>query len=167
MADFTQNSNVKSAVRNLADPIADVTTFNGIVQSVILNNPFGCVSYMSSGVNHPPVEKTRESYTARFVYQDAEAKRVGSGSESYSTITGFNSGISAVLANTANITAHGGTVAHDAEGDGYSATLRCHDPNGELYFVTFSRERVTVSSYSDDAIRTVIETWADGVPALA
>ena len=166
MADFTENSNVKSAVRNLANPIADVTTFNGIVQSVILNNPFGCVSYMSSGVNHPPVEKTRESYTVRFVYQDTEAKRVGSGSESYNTIAGLNAGISAVLANTANIAAHCGTVLHDTEGDGYSATLRCHDPNGELYFVTFSRERVTLSSYSDDAIRTVIETWADGVPAL-
>jgi hypothetical protein len=166
MADFTQNSNVKSAVRNLANPIADVAAFDAIIQSVILNNPFGCVSYMSSGVNHPPVEKTRESYTARFVYQDTEAKKVGSGSESYNSITGLNAGIAAVLANTANVTAHGGTALHDTEGDGYSATLRCHDPNGELYFVTFSRERVTLSSYSDDAIRTVIETWADGVPAL-
>jgi len=167
MADFTENSNVKSAIRNLANPIADVTAFDAIIQSVILNNPFGCVSYMSSGVNHPPVEKSRESYTAKFVYQDAEANRVGVGSETYSTITGFNAGISAVLANSANITAHGGTAAHNAENDAFSVTLRCHDPNGEMYFVTFSRQRVTISSYSDNAIRTVIETWADGVPALA
>jgi len=53
MADFVQNINIKSAVRKLANPIADIDTFNAIVQSVILNNPFVCVSYMSSGVNQP------------------------------------------------------------------------------------------------------------------
>ena len=82
MADFVQNTNVKSAVRKLANPIADITAFNTIVQSVITSNPFGCVSYMSSGANHPPVEKTRESYTAKFVYQDSDAKTIGRGAES-------------------------------------------------------------------------------------
>jgi galactose-1-phosphate uridylyltransferase len=167
MADFTQNSNVKSAVRNLASPITDVAALDAIIQSVILNNPFGCVSYMSSGVNHPPVEKSRESYTAKFVYEDGNTKRIGVGSETYNTIDGFNNGIAAVLANSANITAHGGTVSHNAEADAYSATLRCHDPTGELYFVTFSRNRVTISSFTDESIQTVIETWADGVSALA
>ena len=166
MADFTQNSNVKSAVRNLASPITDVAALDAIIQSVILNNPFGCVSYMSSGVNHPPVEKSRESYTAKFVYEDENAKRIGVGSETYNTIDGFNNGISAVLANSANITAHGGTVSHNEEADAFSATLRCHDPTGEMYFVTFSRNRVTISSFTDESIQTVIETWADGVPAL-
>jgi hypothetical protein len=33
--------------------------------------------------------------------------------------------------------------------------------------VTFSRTRVNITSYSDDAIRTKVETWADTVPALA
>ncbi|WAC04924.1 MAG: hypothetical protein OS112_10810 [Methanoregula sp.] len=167
MADFTQNSNVKSAVRNLASPITDVAALDAIIQSVILNNPFGCVSYMSSGVNHPPVEKSRESYTAKFVYQDENAKRIGVGSETYNTIAGFNNGIAAVLANSANITAHGGTLTHNAEADTYSVTLRCHDPTGEMYFVTFSRNRVTISSFTDESIQTVIETWADGVSALA
>jgi hypothetical protein len=168
MADFTQNSNVKSAVRNLASPITDVAAFNAIIQSVILNNPFGCVSYMSSGVNHPPVEKSRESYTAKFVYQDnTSAKRIGAGSETYNTIAGFNAGIPAVLANSANVTAHGGTPVHNEEADTYSVTLRCHDPNGEMYFVSFARNRVTISSFSDASIQTVVETWADGVSALA
>jgi len=167
MADFTQNTNVKSAVRKLANPIADVDAFDAIVQSVILNNPFGCVSYMSSGVNHPPVEKSKESYTAKFVYQDAEAKRIGSGSENYNTIAGYNAGISAVLSDTANITAHGGTVARSPASDSFTATLRCHDPNGELYYLNISRQQVTLSSFEDESIQTVIETWADGVPALA
>jgi len=167
MADFTQNTNVKSAVRRLAAPIADLDAFNTIVQSVILNNPFGCVSYMSSGTNHPPVEKTKESYTAKFMYQDSDAKTVGRTSESYNTIAGFNSGISAVIANTANNTAHGGTPIHTSDADNFSATLKCHDPNGELYLVNISRQQVTISSYEDDAIRTRLETWADSVPALA
>jgi hypothetical protein len=167
MADFTQNTNVKSAVRKLANPIADIGAFNTIVQSVILNNSFGCVSYMSSGVNHPPVEKARESYTAKFVYQDAEATRIGSSSENYNSIAGYNAGIAAVLANAANSAAHGGSAIRNAEADNFSATLRCHDPNGELYNVNFSRQQVTISSYEDDSVRTRIETWADGVPALA
>ncbi len=54
--------------------------------------------------------------------------------------------------------AHADTPVHDAENDSFSATLRCHDANGELYNVTFSRDRVTLQSYSDDAIRTKVET---------
>ncbi|WAC05343.1 MAG: hypothetical protein OS112_01555 [Methanoregula sp.] len=45
--------------------------------------------------------------------------------------------------------AHTGTPAHDPGNDSFSTTVRCHDPNGELYNVTFSRDRVTVTSYSD------------------
>jgi len=167
MADFAQKTNIKSAVRKLADPITDVAAFNTIVQSVITTNPFGCVSYMNAGTNHQPVEKNREAYTAKFVYQDGEAKTIGSGSESYNTITGFSAGITAMLANTANNTAHGGSANHDADKDTFSTSLKCHDPNGELYFVTISRQQVAISSYEDDSIRTRIETWADGVTALA
>ena len=61
----------------------------------------------------------------------------------------------------------GGTIARDPAADTFSASLKCHDPNGELYMVNFSRNQVTISSYEDDSIRTVIETWADGVTALA
>ena len=167
MADFVPNGIIKSAVRKLAEPIADVVAFNTIVQSVITANPFGCVSYMNAGVNHPPVEKSKESYTGKFVYQDEIAKTVGTSSETYNTMTGYNAGIVAVLANTANSTAHCGTGIHDADHDTYSASLKCHDPNGELYFVNISRNQVTLTSYSDDSIRTRVETWADGVTALA
>ncbi|MGA7798797.1 MAG: hypothetical protein WB986_09275 [Methanoregula sp.] len=167
MADFAPNSAVKSAVRKIAVPLADVDAFNTLVQSVITNNPFGCVSYMNSGANHPPVEKSKENYTAKFVYQDEDAKKIGSGSESYNTVAGYKAGIAAVLANSANVTAHGGTPAHDSDSDTFSATLKCHAANNEIFLVTFGREQVSVSSYEDDAILTVVETWADGVSALA
>ena len=167
MADFIQNSQTKTAVRELASPIPDVTAFNTIVQSVITDNPFGCVAYMTAGENHAPVEKSREWYTARLVYEDGNAKTIGNGSHRFSTLAGFNAGVTALLAAAAVSTAHGGSALHDAENDSFTATLNCHDPNGELFMVTFSRTRVTLTSYSDDAIRTSVETWADTVPALA
>ncbi|WP_321506355.1 hypothetical protein [uncultured Methanoregula sp.] len=167
MADFVQNGNIKSAVRTLAEPIADAAAFNTIVQSVITTNPFACVAYMTAGESHPAVEKTRESYTARFIYQDAKARTVGNTTEKYNSLAGYNAGITAVLAGTGNIAAHAGTIVHDADNDAFSAFLKCHDPNGEIYIVNFSRSRVTVTSYQDDAIRTKVETWADSVAALA
>ncbi len=166
MADFIQNSTVKTAVRTLASPIADVAAFNQIVQSVITDNPFACVAYMTGGESHPPVEKTRESYTVKIVYEDSNAKNIGNDSAKYNTI-GFNAGATALLASAANIAAHGGTAIRDGEHETFAATVRCHDANGELYFVNFSRDQVTLTSYSDDAIRTAVETWADTVPALA
>lgn len=167
MADFVQNTNVKSAVRPLAAPIADVTTFNTIVESLITTNPFGCVPYMTSGENHTGVEKVREAYTLRIVFQDTDAKIVGSLSDKYTTVDGLSAGATALLADTALIAAHQGTPARDTDRETYSATLKCHDENGEIYNVTLSRDKVTISSYEDDAILAKVETWADSVAALA
>ena len=40
MTDFVLNSQTKTAVRELAGPIADVTAFNLILKLVITDNPF-------------------------------------------------------------------------------------------------------------------------------
>ena len=61
----------------------------------------------------------------------------------------------------------GGDAVRDSDSESYSCTLKCHDANGEVYYVTFARDQVRISSYSDDAIRTRVETWSDTVPALA
>jgi hypothetical protein len=167
MADFVQKTTVKTAVRELANPIADVSAFNTIVQAVITSNPFGCVAYTQGGVSHPGVEKTKENYVAKIVYQDALAKTVGTDSCRFGSITGFNAGATALLASAPLAAAHGGTAARDPASETYSATLKCSDPNGEIFMVTISRDRVNLTSYSDDAIRTKVETWADSVPALA
>ena len=167
MADFVQSSQSKNAVRELATPIASVSAFNLIVQSVITDNPFACVSYMSAGQTHDPVEKTYENYTAKMVYEDGNAVTVGAASHRFGTIAGYTAGVTALLAAADVSTAHAGTALHDAENDTFSATLRCHDANGELYTLNFSRTRVTLNSYADEAIRTTVDTWADTVPALA
>lgn len=166
MADFVQSSQTKNAVRQLASPIADVTAFNSIVAAVLADNPFGCVEYMSAGATHPAVEKTREKYTVRFTYE-SELGQKGNGSHAFDTMAGFTAGTTAIAEAAAITAAHGGTFAHDPADDSFTATLKCHDPNGELYNVTISRERVTVNSYSDDAILGKVETWADTVAALA
>ena len=167
MADFVQNSQTKNSIRELTTPIADVATFNSIVQSVITDNPFACVSYMTAGVTHDPVEKTKETYTVKLVYQDSNAKTVGTLSDKYSTIAGFNAGATALLASAPITAAHGGTASRDLDNETYSVTIRCHDPNGELFNITFTRTRLNLTSYSDEAIRTKVETWADSVAALA
>jgi len=167
MADFVQKTTVKTAVRTLADPIADVAAFNTIVQSVITANPFGCVAYQTAGVDHAGVEKTKEAYVAKIIYQDTDAKVIGNESGKFATMAGFTAGAAALLADAALTTAHGGTPARDSDKETFSATLKCHDPNGELYMLTFSRDQVSLTSYSDDAIRTKVETWADTVAALA
>jgi len=167
MGDFVQKTVTKTAVRELATPIEDVSTFNTIVEAVITANPFGCVAYTEGGVTHQPVEKSREGYVARVVYQDALAKTINYESGKFTSIAGFNAGAAAILADTALTAAHGGTPVRDFASETYTATLNCRDPNGENYMVTFSRDRVSLTSYSDDAIRTKVETWADTVAALA
>jgi len=167
MADFVQKTTVKSAVRELAAPIADVTAFNTIVQSIITDNPFGCTTYESAGVTHQPVEKSKENYVAKIVYQDNDAKSVGTDSAKFNSVAGFTAGAAALLASTPLATAHGGTAVRDTNNETYSATLKCHDANGEIFFLTLGRTSLSLTSYSDDAIRTRVETWADTVAALA
>ena len=167
MADFTTSNTTKSAVRKLGEPLADVTAFDTIVQGVITTNPFQCVSYNASGVNHPPVEKSRQGYTARVFYQDAEAKTIALITARAPTIASFTSVANHIVADTVITTAIGGSPVRDLDNEKYTATLRCRDANGELYYVNFSRDQVTLTSYSDEAIRSRVETWADTVAALA
>jgi hypothetical protein len=48
----------------------------------------------------------------------------------------------------------------------YYTQLKCHDPAGDDYYVTFTSRIVRISSDEDDAIRSKVETWTDAVPAL-
>ena len=167
MADFVEKSNTKTAVRELAAPIADVNAFAGIIQGVLDTNPFGCTPYESGGIIQEPVVANREAYTSRILYEDDEAKTIGQISARANSVAGFNANITEILANTALATAMGGSPVSDTGNERYLCSLRCHDPTGEVYYVTFARDQVRISSYSDDAIVAVVESWADTVPALA
>jgi hypothetical protein len=167
MPDFKLKPGTKSAYRNLKNPIADITAFESIVRSLILNNPLGCTSYRTARKHYLPIQKVREMYTAKFVYLNAQGKRIGTGLDMYDSVDGYETGIAAVISNMANIASHRGKAKHVPGADHFSVLLKCHDPNGELYYLSIARNRLTVSSYSDDAIRKRVEQWADGVPALA
>jgi hypothetical protein len=167
MADFTTTNTTKSAVRKLAEPLADVTAFDNIVQGVITNNPFQCTNYNQGGSDHPPVERSRQGFTARIVYQDAEAKTVAIITVRAPSIASFTASANRILADTQLAADLGGTPVRDLGNEKFASTLRCHDANGEIYFVNFSREQVTLTSFTDDAIQSRVETWADSVPALA
>jgi hypothetical protein len=166
MADFTTKTTTKSAVRKIAEPLADVTAFDNIVQGVITNNPFQCVTYNAQGVTHPPVEKNRQGYTARIVYQDEDATTVAVITIRASTISGFTSAANLIMSETQVATTLGGTPIRDLDNEKYATTLKCHDVNGEIYFVNLSREQISLTSYSDEAIRSRVETWADTVTAF-
>jgi hypothetical protein len=167
MADFTSGTTTKSAIRKFADPLPDVTAFETIVQSVITSNPFQCVTYNAGGAEHDPVERSRQGYTARVIYTDVNAKTVGIVTIRAADVAGFTAVANRVAADSTIATALGGTASRDYAHEAFAVTLKCHDPNGELYYLSFTRDRVTLSSYTDDAILSRIETWADTIPALA
>lgn len=167
MRQFTPKRGTKSAVRILDRPFADIGSFNAVVRELILKNPLGCTSYLSTKKHHPPLVKVRERYTAKFVYEDGEKKQVGSSSEVYDSVEGYEDGIHAVMANMANASAHRGRIRHVPGSDHYSVILKCHDAGGEFFFLGIARDRITVASYTDDAILKSVARWSDHFDAPA
>ena len=168
MADFVQKTVNKTAVRDLAAPIASVTAFNSLIQMVIDDNPFGCVDHTDSdGVLVDAVVRNREHYTAKVNFVgEATGKRVGTVSLQSPTIAAFNANAAEALDNAALEAAMGGVAERNFAGETYYAQLKCHDNSGDDYYVTFTRKTVRISSYQDDAIRDAVDTWADLVPEL-
>ena len=165
-SDFGQDSQDKIVMRVLANPIASVSAFNLIVQSVITDNPFACVGYTVNGEKHDPVEKTNEAYTAQIFYKDNNGNIVSTVEIIYNSSAEYESGVATIPANTQLTTPQSGIATYDSKFDLYSATLKCHDANGENYYVVFTRDYVMLAAYSDDSIRTGFETWANTVTSL-
>jgi hypothetical protein len=167
MADFITATTTKTAVRDLAEPIADLASFMTLVQEILDDNPWGCTSYQYAGKTLPAIAKSREYYSGRIVYENAEAKTVGQITVKAPSATAFNANVNTVMTTAALGTAMGGTPSHDSSEDKFSCALKCHDSNGEVYLVTLTRDKVRLSSFEADSIRTSLETWADAVGILA
>jgi hypothetical protein len=166
MTHFRLRPGSKSATRKLKHPFPDITTFSAVARALITGNPLGCTSYYAIRRNFPPIMPVRERYTAKFVYLNGSGKQVGTSSEVYDSLEGYETGTASIITNMANIAAHRGKVKHLRDSDLFSITLKCHDPSDELYFLSLARDKITVSSYTDDAIRRRVEVWADSVPEL-
>lgn len=167
MADFTQKTINKTAERVLTSPIVDVAAFNTLIAGILTDNPWSCTEYTEAGVTYDGVTKSKEYFTGVVNYQNTEAKVIGKISVNAPSSAAFATDISTILATAALTTAMGGTPAHDSSDDGFYTAIRAHFANGEIVSVIFRRSSVTVSGYSADSILTTIETWADGVTALA
>jgi hypothetical protein len=150
----------------MKSPIVGISVFNEIISSLILKNPLGCTSYYTARKHYPPVQKVREMYTAKFVYLNVKGKRIGTGLDMYDSVEGYQTGIAAVISNMANMASHRGKVKHLPDADLFSVLLKCHDPYGELYFLSLARDRITLSSYTDNGIRKKVERWTDSVAVL-
>jgi len=164
---FKQKPGTKSAVRHLDHPFPDIASFDAVVRSLILKNPLECTSYRTALRNHRPIEIVREMYTAKFEYRNPEGKQIGTSLDRYDSREGYETGIAAGISNMANIAAHRGKVRHLPAADLFSVLLKCHDPDGEMYFLSIARDRLTLASYQDDGIRERVERWVATVPELA
>ena len=125
------------------------------------------MDYVRGGVTNPGVSRGTESYTAKIVYEDGNAKNVGQATAHAKNVAGLNAAAAALLADNALKAAIGGDPVRDTATEGYSASVKCHDANGEDYTVTITRKTVSISSYEDVAIVARVDTWADSKPALA
>ena len=132
-------------------------------------NPFACVAYMTAGADHPPVEKTKEAYTAKIVYQDYRCQDRRQRARTSSTRcrrVQCRGG-----SDPRRCGRHGRTWGHawlmTPSSEAFCRDPQVPRPERRIYMVNFTRDRVTLTSYSDDAIRTKVETWADTVAALA
>ena len=168
MADFVQKNVTKTAQRKLANKIPDIAALNALKTSLLgASNPLGVTSYTVAGVTKPGIEMTRERYGLKFIGADAEDKKV-------STLTQTINDQSKITSAETHITGSADikddmgavTLIHDSGNDSYSMTFKCHDPNGELYTLSISRTAVSISSFSDDAIKTTVDAWADTQTSL-
>ena len=167
MTDFIETGSSKSAVRVLTNPIADIGAFSAIVNAVLTENPFECTDYTAQGVVTTGVVKNREYYTSKFLYEDDNAKTVGNITLKSPTVEAFTQSASRIAADTALAENIGGDAVRDYDNDAFYCQLKCHDANGEIYYVTFSRTKVRISSFESDAVLAKVENWADSIPALA
>jgi hypothetical protein len=112
------------------------------------------------------VEKIKESYTVRILHEDRNGNIVSTYEKTYNSYSEYKSVVATIPARTQVTTTQGVIAIYDSIYDIFGATLKCHDVNGEVYYVVFTRNDVTLAAYSDDSIRTRFETWANTVPSL-
>jgi hypothetical protein len=167
MRQFMPKPGTRSATRILNAPFTDIATFSAVVQELIRTNPLGCVSYRTKKRHLPPVMIVRERYTAKFVYVNEGRKQIGTSSEVYDSVEGYYDGIHAVMSNMANTAAHRGRVCHVPAADRFSVIMKCHDESDEFYFISLARDRITVASYTSDAVLERVKRWMASSAAVA
>ena len=166
MADFLETAVTKSAVRTLRNRYPTSAGLKTLVDGVISGNPWGCIPYTKSGATYAAVNITKETYTGTVLYQDLQGKVIGKITVAAPTLAGFDSAISNIQSNATLETLMGGDAIYNNLTDRASIAVQGCWSDGDVFNVTFTRDVVRVSAYSNDTIVGALETWADGIPAL-
>jgi len=162
-ANFTQTQDVKTAEREHAAPIVDVTTFGTVLDDLVSNKPGADSAEIAS-----------QQYTAKFVIYDPELTKLGDITVKVPSPDAYTAAITAVITNgvldaIAEACEEGSTVERNESDDTFSARVKLvqtEESGGEIFYVTLAREKTRVTSYEADAIMTAVDTWADTQAAL-
>jgi len=159
MADFTQKTVIKPAVRQLASPVLKYLTYSD--HSCYPDQQSGGLYYIW-GVSHSPVEGIKKDYVATIVYENAEAKTVGTIPVKGPTMAAVNTAVTQITGNATIIGAIGAGVSasRDSSGDTFSKTLKCHASN--RYFLSPIRSIIPFPMRPILSGPTLV-TWADTV----
>ena len=165
MADFTETSISRNAKRVFSTPIADVETFNEVVEAFKNDETMNIVKEVSSA-----------TYKCKVEYKNAAGEDAGY-ALFYGTSTENMNDMGSLL--------HGTEAAETAAGIGASAELSEEDFHWLVKFscvkainidgknyednftVTIGQDYMLISGFTYDATRDSIETWADAQAALA
>ena len=151
--DFTPTSVVKSAKRTYTAPITDAQTFDDAVADLKSeDNPLGATDYMTAGETVPGVSTASEYYKATIEYTDTLGETLGTIVITAPTRTAYDDIIAELLAATAITQAYGSGAAanRNTAKDSWNVRLKIHDPTGEIYYLSFTRKDLRITSYESD-----------------
>ena len=163
-ANFTQTQNVKSAGREHAAPVVDVTTFGTVLTDLVSSKPGADSAEIAS-----------QSYTVKFRINDAELNKLGEVSVKVPVAGAYTQAVTEIITNgvldtVAAACGEGTTIERDQSDDVFTARVKLtqtEENGGEIYYVSLGREKTRLTSYEADAILTAVEAWADTQTALA
>ena len=148
--DFTPTSVVKSAKRTYTAPITDAQTFdNAIAELKSEDNPLGATDYMTAGETVPGVSTASEYYKATIEYTDTLGETLGTIVITAPTRTAYDDIIAELTAAATITQAYGSGAAanRNTAKDSWNVRLKIHDPTGEIYYLSFTRKDLRITSY--------------------
>ncbi|MCZ0862331.1 hypothetical protein [Methanocorpusculum vombati] len=167
--DFTPTSIVKSAKRTFTAPITSAATFDETIAALKADdNPLGATAYQTAGQTIDGITTANEYYKAAIEYVNPLGETLGTIVIDAPTRTAYDDIIAELLAATAITSAYGADASpsRNTAKDSWNVRLKIHDPTGEIYYLSFTRKDLKISSYESDAILTKVDTWANSVTAL-
>ncbi|MDV0443488.1 hypothetical protein [Methanorbis rubei] len=162
--DFTQTSVVKAARRSFTVPITTASAFDANIAALkATDNPLGATAYQTAGETIDGVSVANEYYKATIAYLSPLGEVIGSIVVDAPTRAVYDAVVAHILADTALTAKFGESAVADRDNtkDSWNVRLKIHDPTGEIYFLSFTRKDLKISSYESDAILAKVDAWAD------